>query len=110
MTLHKRTLLLRLQKVEAIIRPRGSKKARIAALSGAEKVVYEAWKQKSAEWHADRPGELAYIALLDYMAGKGGTPPPEMPASIARQINPILKISGNAELDYEELLESTKSQ
>lgn len=106
MTLHKRSLLSRLRAVEVVIRPRGSKKAKIAALSDADKALLEAWEKECDAWHVNYPGEKAYIAWLDYMAGKGGSSPPEMPARIARLIYPPVVKTDDPQADYQALLDS----
>jgi hypothetical protein len=99
MTLHKRSMLLRLHKIEQVVRPRGSRKARIAGLSEADRALFEAYKQKCADWCAARPGEEAYIALLE------GEYPPKLHNRIAKLIFPVVLKTDDPQQDYQDLLD-----
>ncbi|KQV73026.1 hypothetical protein [Rhizobium sp. Root1220] len=79
----------KLAELLALVRPRQSMAARMAALSLADRLAFERWATARKEWHSkfDAPGD-AYTALLDGNEGpalnwrisqKVFAPAPEMP-------------------------------
>lgn len=105
-----KTLLNKLNKLEALIRPPGSLAYNIHHLSPTYRAIFERWLAANAEWSAARPDdEQLYIALLAAVDGTG-EPLPELPAYVAAKIYPAASETGDAQTDYLNLVEASRAR
>lgn len=97
MTYNRGALLKRLDKIENTVRPPGSISYNIKNLSPQDRAEYEAHIALSTEWVKARPGEKAYIDLLEQSQDD---PYPELARHIADKIFPVYEHSLSAEENY----------
>ncbi len=106
MSIKTEKLYKRLDKIEKILRPVGSLRAKIAALSPEDFEIYNSWKKRNVQYHDDFDGN-AYEALLEKEEGEETKyNPPNLPSYLSNQLFPSVQITDNAREDYHKLLES----
>lgn len=98
----------RLDKIESILRPAGSLKAKIAALCPEDFKIYDSWKKSNDKYH-DNYSSNAYEALLAMQKGEETDyKPPVMPSYLSNRLYSPIEYTENAREDYHKLLESLK--